>query len=142
MRRGTVLAAALLIAGCAGSGDQNDGSALWEDDVTASVEVDVMEDSVRLVLHVTNTSDSAIELRFPTSQRYDFVVTTPEGEEVWRWSDGMAFLQALSRASLGPGDSWDMEAVWEPGDVTGELVATGILTAREPLRQRASFRLP
>lgn len=142
MRREAVLAAALVVVGCAGSGERNAGSTVWEDSVAASMEVDVMEDSVRFVLHLTNTSESPLELTFPTSQRYDFVVTDPEGGEVWRWSDGMSFLQAISTATLDPGETWDMEAIWEPGEVTGELVATGVLTSRDGLRQQASFRLP
>lgn len=142
MRRGTALAAALLVVGCAGSGERTGG---MEEELVASLEVEVQGegDRVRFVFHVTNTSDDPLELTFPTSQRHDLIVTTPSGAEVWRWSEGMAFLQAISHATLEPGDSWDMEAVWEPEGRTGELVATGVLTARQhQLRQRTSFRLP
>lgn len=142
MRRGTALtAAALLVVGCAGSGERTG----MEEDVVASLEVEVRGegDRVRFVFHVTNAGDEPLELTFPTSQRHDVIVTTPSGEEVWRWSEGMAFLQAISHATLASGESWDMEAVWEPEGRTGELVATAVLTARDrELRQRASFRLP
>ncbi len=144
MRLGTLLATALLLGACAGSGEHNEpGMNLGEgDDVAASMEVKVSGDSVRLILHVTNSGDTPVQLSFPTSQRYDFVVETPAGEKVWRWSDGMSFLQALSQETLAPGDSWDMEAVWDPGDREGEFVAAGELTARErEVRQRATFQL-
>lgn len=111
--------------------------------LAASLEVQVARSGVRFGLHVTNTTDRTMEFTFPTSQRYDFVVRRASGEEVWRWSDGMAFLQAISHASLAPGESWDMEAVWEPDDVSGELEATGTLTARDrSVSQRAAFTLP
>jgi hypothetical protein len=144
MRLGTLLAAALFVGACAGSGEHDEpGMNLGEDpDVAASMEVKVSGDSVRLILHVTNSGVEPVRLSFPTSQRYDFVIETPEGDEVWRWSDGMSFLQALSQETLAPGDSWDMEAVWDPGEREGEFVATGEITARErELRQRATFRL-
>ncbi len=144
MRLGTLLAAALFVSACAGSGEHTEpGMDLAEgDDVAASMEVKVSDASVRFILHVTNNGHEPVQLSFPTSQRYDFVVETPGGEEIWRWSDGMGFLQALSQETLAPGDSWEMEAVWDPGERQGDLVATGVVTTRErELRQRTTFRL-
>lgn len=137
--------ASLVAGACAGSnGEQADPAMGFAgaDGLAGTMEVKVSESSVRLVLHVTNTGDSPIELNFNTSQRYDFVVETTTGEEVWRWSDGMSFLQALSTETLPAGESWEVEAVWDPGDRAGEYVATGVLTARDrDLRQRARFEL-
>jgi hypothetical protein len=136
----------LHLAGCAGSNGQVEAGKeerVSPSDLAASMEVKVGVDGVRLVLHLTNTTSRTMEFTFPTSQRYDFVVTRPSGEEVWRWSEGMAFLQAISRATLEPGESWDMEAVWDPGDRSGELIATGRLTARDrAVEQSATFELP
>lgn len=146
MRLEGMLVAALAVGGCAGSGDQAmvEGGTVAERDLVGSLEVKVSPSSaVRLVLHVTNTGDAPLELTFTSSQRYDFIVETTAGEEVWRWSDDMAFMQALSQDTLPPGGSWDMDAVWDPGDRSGEYVATGVLTAREhALRQRTAFQLP
>lgn len=137
---------------CAGSGGQlepggedSEGAAAPTEShgMAASLDVQVAGDGVRLGLHVTNTTSRTIDFTFPTSQRYDFVVRRPSGEEVWRWSDGMAFLQAISHATLAPGESWDMEAVWEPGATSGTLEATGTLTARDhPVSQHTTFELP
>lgn len=141
-----VAALAALVAGaCAGSnGEQGDPAMGFAgaDGLVGTMEVKVSESSVRLVLHVTNTSNSPIVLNFATSQRYDFVVETTSGEEVWRWSDDMSFLQALSTETLPAGESWEMEAVWDPENRAGAYVATGVLTARDrDLRQRATFEL-
>lgn len=145
MRLGTLVAAALVLGGCAGSGEQGEpgGGMEGTDELVSSMEVKVSESAVRFILHVTNTGEEPMELMFRTSQRYDFIVETPSGEAVWRWSDDMAFLQALSQDTLEPGESWDMDATWDPGDRTGDYVATGVLTAGErELRQSTAFRLP
>lgn len=143
MRHGAWIVAALAVGACAGSGDQGEPEgSMPKHDLVASLEAKVTSSSVRFVFHVTNSGDTPVELTFPSSQRYDFIVETPSGEEVWRWSEGMGFLQALSQDTLPPGESWDMEAVWDPGERMGEYVATGVLTAREhELRQRTSFEL-
>lgn len=142
MRRAAVLVAALLMVGCAGSAERGEPDTLAEDDAVATMEVKVTGESVRLVLHVTNAGEEPLAFTFPTSQRHDFVVRTAEGEQIWRWSDGMAFLQAISRATLEPGESWDMEAVWDPGERSGEFVATGMVTARDrEIRQTTTFEL-
>lgn len=137
--------ASLLVGACAGSnGEQADVAMGFTgaDGLAGTMEVKVSESSVRLILHVTNTSSSPVELTFPTSQRHDFIVETTGGEEVWRWSEEMSFLQAISTETLPAGESWEMEAVWDPGDREGEYVATGVLTARDrDLRQRATFEL-
>lgn len=144
MRLGMLLAALLFVGACAGAGEQGerDMSESMDQALAASMEVKVSSSSVRFILHVTNSGDEPIEVLFPTSQRYDFVVRTPAGDEVWRWSDGMGFLQALSNETLAPGESWEMEAVWDPGDRTGEFVAVGELKGRDlDLLQRTTFEL-
>lgn len=147
--RGVLLTLMLVVASaCSPSNDAvrpgEDGmSSGMQEDLAATMEVGVRDSEVRFGLHVTNTSDRPIEFTFPTSQRYEFVVRNEAGEEVWRWSEGMAFLQAVSHATLEPGESWDMQAVWDPSDREGEYTATGRLVAQDrPVEQSAAFRLP
>ena len=139
------MVAALLVAGCAGSGGEvgeSRGGALM-DDVAATVEVKLQGDSVRLLLHVTNTGEEPLEFTFPSSQRYDFAIRNEAGEEVWRWSDGMMFTQAISEATLKPGETWEFDVVWDPGARTGLYEAVGTVTATgHDVRQSASFELP
>lgn len=143
MRLGVLLTASLLL-GCAGWGERGEPAMerSEHDHLAASMEVKVSASAVRLILHVTNSGEAPVDLTFPSSQRHEFVVTTPSGEEVWRWSEGMAFMQALSSDTLAPGESWHMEAIWDPGERRGEFVAIGELTARDrDLRQRTTFEL-
>jgi hypothetical protein len=142
MRHGAALAVALGLCACAGPGDEATAAGAVTDGVASSMEVQVASSSVRLVLHATNTGAEPLELTFPSSQRYDFIVRTESGDEVWRYSDGMGFLQALTEDTLPAGASWAMEATWDPGDRSGVYEAEGILTARDvEIRQVATFEL-
>ncbi len=145
MRLGTMLVALLFAGACAGSGERSEqgDEGMNGRHLSPTMEVKVAQESVRFVLHVTNSGTTPLTLEFSNSQRFDFIVETMEGEPVWRWSDDMAFMQALSQATLAPGESWTMDAVWEPDTPSGEYRAVGVLTAREyELRQETAFRLP
>jgi hypothetical protein len=141
MRLASILVVALTGAACTSAVEEPGGGASGEP-LVASVEVEVGPSSARLLLHVTNSGSEPVAFTFPTAQRHDLVVTTREGEEVWRWSNGMAFAQVVSRATLQPGETWGMSAVWEYGSRTGEYVATGVLAASDrSLRQSVSFEI-
>lgn len=143
MRIVGLLVATLAAWGCAGTHDANGSGDPVADSLVASMEAQVRPSSVRLILYVTNNGDEPVDLTFRTSQRFDFVIRDADGVEVWRWSDDMAFLQAISHATLAPGESWDMEAVWDPQDRSGVYEATGMLTASEhEVQQATSFELP
>lgn len=143
MRGEAMLAVALGLAGCAGSTGEVTGDGVGVGDVAASLEVKLQEDSVRLLLHVTNTGERGIAFTFPTSQRHEFVVRDDQGAEVWRWSEGMMFLQAISRATLAPGETWAFEGAWAAGNRAGRYQVVGRVTAEEgDVEQSAAFELP
>lgn len=143
MRAGYLILAGLVVLGCASREDgwsPEEGRAAG---LAASMQVRLLGDSVRLVLHVTNESAAPVSFTFPTSQRYDFTVETADGDRVWRWSEDRAFLQSVVEAELAAGDTWTFEATWRPGAREGVYVATGRLTAPErPVVQRTTFELP
>lgn len=109
----------------------------------SSLNVRVVGDSARLEIHVTNVASSPIVLEFMTTQRYDFEVSSPDGDPVWRWSADMAFGEALGSESLEPGESRRYEATWSGGGGSGEFIATArIVSANYPVELRTAFRLP
>ena len=139
---GGLTAGVVLLCGCVGSQPEPAPGA-DEGPLSPSLEVNVADAGVQLTLHVTNTSSRPVEFTFPSSQRYDFIVRRAGGEEVWRWSEGMMFTQAISRVTLAPDESWDMQAVWDASGLTGEFVATGVVTARDQRpEQTVRFELP
>lgn len=144
MQRSVILLAVLATLACGSTGQADGGELTAEAPLAASVEVQVTSAEVKMLLHVTNSGDGPVAFTFPTSQRHDFVVRTPAGSEVWRWSEGRAFAQVVTRDTLAPGESWALEAVWTPeADRTGVYRATGLLTAMDrEVRQSTQLRLP
>lgn len=109
----------------------------------SSLNVRVVEDSARLEIHVTNVTSSPIVLEFMTTQRYDFEVSSPDGDRVWQWSADKAFGEALGSESLAPGESRRYEATWAGGGGSGDFIATArIVSANYPVELRTAFRLP
>lgn len=140
MKRRALVAAALALAACGGSGEPEDR--VWSP-IATTMEVQVTRDSVRLHYHVTNGGEEPVQFTFPTAQRYDLIVATAEGEEVWRWSEGRTFAQAVTEGRLEPGETWDMAGTWDHGSRSGVYRATGVLMSDErPVRETAEFEIP
>lgn len=95
--------------------------------LTPTLTVEPADDGLRFVLTVRNDGDEPVELSFRTGQRADFAVTS-NGRELWRYSDGRMFTQALGSETIEPGDHRSYEAVWADPD-PGEYTVTGELTA-------------
>lgn len=93
----------------------------------ADLDVDV-DGSVTFVFEVVNAAPQSREVTYRGGLGADVAVY--EGDrEVWRYSDGRAFTQALRSVVLEPGESVRHEATWadpSPGEYTAEasLVAT------------------
>jgi len=51
-------------------------------------------------LIVFNFGDQPVTFTFPSSQRFDFVIRDKEGKEMYRWSDGQAFLMVTGSETL------------------------------------------
>ncbi len=65
-------------------------------------ELTVKKKSGRLVMEfrVANGSDAPYTVEHRTGQVYDFLVLDKRGKVLWRWSDGMAFTQALTASAV------------------------------------------
>ena len=65
-------------------------------------ELTVQKKSGRLLMEfrVSNGSDAPYTVEHPTGQVYDFLVLDKRGKVLWRWSEGMAFTQALTSSTI------------------------------------------
>ena len=98
---------------------------------------------VKLVYHVTNISDSKLEIDFPNGQTHDFVVLDDGGREVWRWSKERIFTQAFQSKFLDEKETMTIEAHWDAARRTGKFTAVAqLLSSNHPLEQRVEFTLP
>ena len=102
-----------------------------------------VEQGVELALHVTNTSDRRLELEFPTAMTHDFVVLDSAGHEMWRFSAGRMYTQALQTRLLGAGETITYRESWTPPVVAGRFTAVAELrSANHPISSRVEFTLP
>lgn len=101
----------------------------------------VSGDPVRLTMTLSNEGDEPVALRFPTGQSAEFVVSDATGEEVWRWSEGRMFTQALREETLDPDDRASYEATWDAPE-PDEYLARAILAAEDlDVEATATFRV-
>jgi len=97
--------------------------------VTATLAATVSDGTLVCELTVENDGDDPVSLQFSDTQRAEFVAER-DGQEVWRWSEGRMFGQALGSVDLAPGETATFEGGWDDpsaGDyqIHGELVANG-----------------
>jgi Intracellular proteinase inhibitor len=110
--------------------------------VAAVLEVKV-RDGIDFVFRVTNNAASKLELLFPTGQTHDIVVVDSLGREIWKWSEGRMFTQALlnrileSHGSLAWDASLRAKAI-PPGRYTA---VASLLSENKPLEQRVEFEV-
>ncbi len=70
-------------------------------------ELRVEEKRGRLVMElvVTNDGDTPYTVEHRNGQEYEFAVLDEKGRVLYRWSEGMAFTQALKTSAIAPGES-------------------------------------
>lgn len=87
---------------------------------------------------VENSGSEPVELTFRSGKRIDVVVTDTTGTEVWRWSDGRMFTQAITSVELGPGETFDETVSWRdpPG---GSYEATATLETTQSVSATTSL---
>ncbi|WP_100399684.1 BsuPI-related putative proteinase inhibitor [Bacillus sp. FJAT-44742] len=77
----------------------------WE----LSAEIDEREETVDWSLTLQNTGEEALRLFFRTSQQVEVVVTAEDGEELYRYSEGMMFTQVLTEKVIQGNESHTWE---------------------------------
>jgi hypothetical protein len=81
-------------------------------------------------LRVTNPGKRT-EVRFPSGKTHDFVVLDDKDREVWRWSNGRLFTQALQTRQLKTGDAMHYDATWT-GATPGTYHVVAMLNSETP----------
>ena len=80
---------------------------------------------IATTLFVINCGDEPVRRAYPDSQRYDFSVTNEQGQEVWRWSHDLFFLQVIGEKILQPDEVVTYLEVWDQTSNDGEPVPLG-----------------
>lgn len=104
------------------------------------LDVAVAADAVEFAFSVANAGTEPVALEFRDSKIVDVAVYRDD-EEVWRWSEGQMFAQALRAETLEPGESFTRDVVWE-GPQPGAYTAEATLEAtNQTLSERTGFEV-
>ncbi|HEY5547498.1 MAG TPA: BsuPI-related putative proteinase inhibitor [Gemmatimonadaceae bacterium] len=144
----SVLSLLILLAGVAYACDPRARSAEPEQrkvvagpPIAAALDVTI-RDGIEFAFHVTNNASRKLELLFPSGQTHEIVVVDSVGREVWRWSEGRMFTQALQNKLLESSASLSWEAAWRAEVPPGRYVAIGsLLSENKPLEERVEFEV-
>ena len=109
--------------------------------VTAHVMVDTARGVVRFAIEVANDSRKRVELNFPDGRTHDFVVLNEAGREVWRWSAGRLFTQAMQNRLLDVNDSVVYDERWSPPSPGHYTLVASLRSENYPVQQRVEFAL-
>lgn len=96
-------------------------------------------DGVEFDFTVANAGNKKLELLFPDGRTHDLVVLDSIGREVWRWSEGRMFTQAVQNKVLRASDVLRFGESWEdarPGTYTAVATLTSV---NFPVEQRTTF---
>ena len=95
-------------------------------------------EAVEFALTVTNADTEPVDVTYRSGLHADFAVREDD-REVWRWSDGRMFTQAIETETLAPGESVRYAARWE-NPSPGEYAAVASLEATDAdVAARAEF---
>lgn len=145
-----LVALAVMAGGCGGDGGRREEEGGRSPSgglaFSAGYEPDTLRagESVTWRLSVRNTTPGPVTLTFPSGKKGDVVLAEEDGTEVYRWSEGLFFTEAIVRERLDPDEEVlyrlvERSLTVEPG--TYDLVA--VLAAEPgvgPDRQRVQIR--
>ena len=98
-------------------------------------------ETVRMKLTLRNDSDNPVSFSLGGRPPYDFVVSTPDGEQVWHWKCGKITNLPLDSESLEPGEELEFVGEWEQVDNRGEPVPPGTYLVRAVLNLESPEKL-
>lgn len=106
--------------------------------LTPSLDIAV-DDGVRFAFRVVNEGKKKLELRFRDGRTHDVVVLDSLGREVWRWSEGRFFTQAMQNRVLRTSDSLRYEESWRDARPGNYVAVATLSSANFPVTERVEF---
>ena len=117
MRRTNGIAAglaALLMIGTAANAGQTKGAKLTLRVVTDK-KIYLVNAPIKMTFTVKNAEKKPVALTFNSGKRYDFVVSSQSGHEMWQWSKGRMFTMDIGTETLGAGKTLTYTETYKPG---------------------------
>lgn len=111
------------------------GDASYGEQFQFSVVPNIRNERVDFELLIKNNEEAPLHFEFPTSQYYEITVTDRSGNEVYRYSKGRFFLQALQNLKIEPHQTYRKVESWDY-KVNGKRVPAGQYTVTATLLPR------
>lgn len=111
------------------------GDASYGEQFQFSVVPNIRNERVDFELLIKNNEEAPLHFEFPTSQYYEITVTDPSGNEIYRYSKGRFFLQALQNLKIEPHQTYRKVESWDY-KVNGKRVPAGQYTVTATLLPR------
>lgn len=128
----------LFLVGCGQSSEKDDSEEVSGNVETKEVQftVDVKEsgENVQFEMTLKNNTEEEKNFEFRSGQKYDIIVLDKNGAEVYKYSKGRMFTQAIQYVNLLPGKSQTWQETWDlksngkkvdPGEYDVTVVLTG-----------------
>lgn len=109
--------------------------------LVAHLAVDTTDGRVRFALAVANESDRRVELDFASGHTHDFIVQTPDGRPLWRWSAGRLFTQGMRNRLVEARDSVVFTQAWAAAAPGEYVVVAELRSDNHPVRTTTRFAL-
>jgi hypothetical protein len=89
------------------------GEASYGEQFQFTVVPNIGNERVEFELLIKNNEETPLHFEFPTSQYYEITVTDQTGQEVYRYSKGRFFLQALQTIRIDPHQTFRKVESWD-----------------------------
>lgn len=104
------------------------------------LDIAVTASGVEFTFTVRNEGPDPVDLEFRSGKRADLVVYD-EGVEIWRWSDGRMFTQAVETETVAPGGALVHESVWDAPSPGRYVAEASLGAANVTLVERERFEV-
>ncbi|PLR68928.1 MULTISPECIES: BsuPI-related putative proteinase inhibitor [Bacillaceae] len=103
-------------------------------EVQFTVDVKESQENVQFEMTLRNNTEEEKNFEFRSGQKYDIIVLDKNGAEVYKYSKGRMFTQAIQYVNLLPGKSQTWQETWDlksngkkvdPGEYDVTVVLTG-----------------
>ena len=81
--------------------------------VELAIELNILQEQSQFIISLTNRSNNEKTLEFSSSQKYEIIVTDENQNEIYRYSEGKMFTQAMDHVLINADKTIQWEETWD-----------------------------
>ncbi|MBD1380577.1 BsuPI-related putative proteinase inhibitor [Metabacillus arenae] len=133
MKKWFLFASFLFLFGCGQSEEEAKevSGDVTKKEVQFSVNAKESSEYVDFDMKILNNTEEQINMEFRSGQKYEIRVLNESGKEVYRYSKGRMFTQAIQNQQLAPGEKQTYKEAWDyKNQENGSRVQAGTYTVQ------------